>query len=113
MKRPGWVRKVEGFHQGLFFLYGLGLLDLIGIEQCLDLRTQCFYASNVDVFGCLPFAHHFGMDITQGEHEGKDDDRKGIHKKEEKREPHVCSQHDNIKSLCSNKLEQNKSDGES
>src|SRR5579884_2373024 len=78
MKRPCWVWSIECFYQCFLFLHSLCLLDLIGIEQCLDLRTQCCDASNIPVFGRVPFAHHFGMDIPQGEQESTDSDWNGI-----------------------------------
>ena|SRR5215469_5266308 len=83
----------------LFFLHRLGLLVLVHIEQRLYLLPQCLYASEIDVFLCLSFAHHFGMDIPQGEQKREDNHRNSI-EKQEKSEPHICSQEDYINSPC-------------
>src|SRR6266702_5162085 len=92
MKRPCWVRTIEGFHQGLFFLHGLGSLDLLDSEQCLDLLPQGLCASKIPVLVGLSFAHHFRMDSPQWEDENKDDQRKEKQKYKEKRGIHTEKQ---------------------
>src|SRR2546430_4664281 len=80
MKRPCWVRSIEGFHQGLLFLHGLGSLDLLAIEQGLDLLAQGLCARKIEGLVGLPFAYHFRMDLSQGEHENKDGQQQVIQK---------------------------------